>query len=227
MISCVSCISFLCFRIFNCCALLFLWSGRSCLSCGQEGNPAPVIERGINIFLADYGGCHPCRSYLLSASRCWGCAPAGWPPTWPRGRAGGRPPSRDLHAPLVRLCSLVVFVSHCPSRAGWGRTALIGGDACHVGTDTRARPLNRAEALKASGTVLWWRHPLTPRWSVWVKKRQLKARGVTQPSCLNYWVYSAPQDPCPTHIVRRSVVVAPRYPVVVPWESGSSSRYRD
>ena len=63
----------------------------------------------------------------------------------------GRLPSRDLHAPLVRLCSWVALVGR--------HTAQLGGDASHVGTDIRARPSNCAETLKASGTVLGWRHP--------------------------------------------------------------------
>ena len=41
----------------------------------------------------------------------------------------GRLPSRDLHAPLVRLHSLMVSVGR--------HTALLGGDAEHVGTDIR------------------------------------------------------------------------------------------
>ena len=63
----------------------------------------------------------------------------------------GRLPSRDLHAPVVRLCSWVV----------WRRTnaTQLWGDASHVCTDIRARPSNCAETLKASGTVLGWRHP--------------------------------------------------------------------
>ena len=63
----------------------------------------------------------------------------------------GRLPSQDLHAPLVRLCSWVVLVGR--------HIAQLGGDASHVGTDIRARPSNCAETLKASGTVLGWRHP--------------------------------------------------------------------
>ena len=64
-----------------------------------------------------------------------------------------------------------------------------GGDAVHVGTDKRARQSNCAKTLKASGTVLGWRHPLTPRCSVGVKSRWFK--GVTQPSRLTCWAHSA------------------------------------
>ena len=56
----------------------------------------------------------------------------------------------------------------CPSvqQSGVGvrHTALLGGDASHVGTDIRAKPSNCAETLKASGTVLGWRHPTDTMW---------------------------------------------------------------
>ena len=85
---------------------------------------------------------------LLSAMGCRGCARLA---VW-----AGRLPSRGLHAPLVRLCSWVLLVGR--------HSAQLGGDACHVGTDKRARPSNCAETLKASGTVLGWRHPTDTTW---------------------------------------------------------------
>ena len=90
----------------------------------------------------------PLSLFVLSALGCRGCA---WLAAW-----AGRLPSRDLHIPLVRLCSLVVLVGR--------HTAMLGGDAERVGTDIRARPSNCAETLKASGTVLGWRHPTDTMW---------------------------------------------------------------
>ena len=85
------------------------------------------MQRGEGLWSGD-GGCPPCHPFSLSALGCRGCARlAAW---------AGRPISRDLHAPLVRLCM-------------WD-------DAGHVGTDIWARPSNCAETLKASGTVLGW-----------------------------------------------------------------------
>ena len=109
--------------------------------------------------------------------RCRGCARlAAW---------AGRLPSRGLHVPLVRLCSWVLLVGR--------HSAQLGGDACHVGTDIRARPSNCAETLKASGTVLGWRIPRTPCGSMGMKSRWLE--GITQPSRLTCWVHSADIPP--------------------------------
>jgi hypothetical protein len=90
----------------------------------------------------------PLSLVLLSALGCRGCARLA---VW-----AGRLPSRGLHAPLVRLCSWVLLVGR--------HSAQLGGDACHVGTDKRARPSNCAETLKASGTVLGWRHLTDTTW---------------------------------------------------------------
>ena len=90
-------------------------------------------QLGTGLWSGDSGYHPPCCPFSLSAWRCRECARwAAW---------AGRPPSRDLHAPLVRLCT-------------WD-----SDDARHVGTDIWARQSNCAETLQISGTALGKRQP--------------------------------------------------------------------
>ena len=61
---------------------------------------------------------------------------------------------------------ITLSASEMPGVCSAGRVGavLLGGDACHIVTDIRARPSNCSETLKASGTVLGWRHPTDTMW---------------------------------------------------------------
>ncbi len=81
--------------------------------------------------------------------------------TWHVGGQAAQPgPARTSSPPVQR------------GGAGVRLTALLGGDARHVGycyivtlgTGTRARQSNCSETLKASGTAMGWRHPTSTMW---------------------------------------------------------------
>ena len=93
-------------------------------------------------------GVPPAIPITLSASEMPGVCSAG--------RVGGQanqPRPTRTPSPSVKR-----------SGDGASHAVLLGGDACHIVTDIRARPSNCSETLKASGTVLGWRHPTDTMW---------------------------------------------------------------
>jgi hypothetical protein len=128
-------------------------------------------------------------------------------------RASPRCPLSSVRMVIPRVCP-AGRVGVQANQPGSARALGPWYDVGHVGTDIWAKPSNCAEALKASGIVLGWRHPKSGDNPLVIR------RHAAEPSTGILGGYPPRRDPA----LLRLCTGGTRYPVVLSWESGSRCR---